>query len=280
VSSWWISSVLLASAVLGACAPSEPAATSQPAPRLASNPISSSGASRAVRLTLESTATDSGRSPFWLGALLVPPAGAHLYWINPGETGLATTAEFEVPRGYQSSAVQYPGPVSFRSERGAVSYGYAGAVALLVRVTPEVADRAATFRVRASWLSCDEICVQERGEAEFTIGPEYAGGTLQPFIERLPAAGDAIAVERIAARELLLHPPSGVTLLEYFPLAPLGLYESAPTSLAQSDGSLRVQLENDRPLRGVVRASVRGQTRYFEIGESPASVERAQPETQ
>jgi thiol:disulfide interchange protein DsbD len=235
-----------------------------------------SAVSTTVQLALHTTRLDD--SAFWLGALLTPPADAHLYWINPGESGLATTAEFHAPRGYRLSEVEYPGPSSWTSERGMVAYGYAGSTALLVRVMGDGSDLTARFSVFASWLSCDELCVKESGEASLDVGSAAPSTRqLDPFIARLPAPGSDISVERVGPTEVLLAAPLGVTLLEYFPLTPLALDERAPTSTPEAQGSVRVQLGNDRPLRGVVRALVQDETKYFELEES---VERAQPKSQ
>jgi hypothetical protein len=230
-----------------------------------------------VQLELHSDVSADGHSPFWLGALLVPPEGAHLYWINPGETGLGTTAEFQVPRGYRVSEVQYPGPVSFRSDRGAVGYGYTGKVALLARVTPDAPEAEDRFFVRASWLSCDDLCVEESGEAELRLGAATQTVSLAPFVERLPATEHDIVVRRLAAREVVLESADGITLLEYFPYARLGLDERAPAS-NRAEGRLLVTLGNDAPLHGVVRAAEHERIKYFEVREASSSVDGAQAE--
>lgn len=202
----------------------------------------------------------------------MPPEGAHLYWINPGETGLGTTAEFHVPRGYRVSGVQYPGPVSFRSDRGAVGYGYTGKVALLVRVTPDAPAAEGRFFVRASWLSCDDLCVEETGEAELRLGAATQTETLKPFVERLPLTEHTIVVRRVAAREVVLESPDSTTLLEYFPYAHLGVDERAPSSKA-AEGRLFVTLGNDAPLHGVIRAAEGERVKYFEVREAPPSID-------
>lgn len=270
-----IGSFPLALALVGAC-------TGTPAPGgvVPSPAVSAEAASTTVRLSLESSATQLDGSPFWLAARLVPPSGAHLYWSNPGETGLATTAEFEIPRGYQMSEVRYPGPVSFRSERGAVGYGYEGSVALLVHVTPDRRDDRARFGVRASWLSCDALCVQERGEAELELGAEaFPPADLEPFIAALPRAS-AMAVKRRSEDEALLEPEPGYTLLEYFPLEQYAPDERAPVSVPEPNGRLLVRHPPGRSLRGVVRGRFGDEVRYLEVVEPPPSLERTQPESQ
>jgi thiol:disulfide interchange protein DsbD len=239
------------------------------------------GQSTTVELTLVSDAPRLFGSPFWLGARLRPPDAAHLYWKNPGETGLATTAEFAAPDGYELSQVGYPGPESFTSDRGAVGYGYLGETVLLVRVTPRRADAEATFWVRASWLSCDALCVQESGQASLTLRRDASVESmpLDAFAARLPISGAAFTAEWTDETQVLLSGPEGARLLEWFPLGPIGVDERAPLSTPRDDRRLNVALGGHRPprrLEGVVRAETPEGVRYYEVDlATPSPVTRA-----
>jgi thiol:disulfide interchange protein DsbD len=231
---------------------------------------SSEPASATVALSLVADVPLLVDEPFWLGARLVPPSGAHLYWKNPGETGLATTAEFASPDGYELSVTQYPGPVSFVSERSLVGYGYLGETVLLARVTPTQGEHRATFLVRASWLSCDHVCVQESGQAELLLRRDAVGAAtpLEPFVERVPISGGPFAVEWLRDLEFTLAGPKGVTLVEWFDVPPIAVDDRAPTSTPLDDGRLHVALGTPtRPARleAVVRAETADGIRYFDV---------------
>jgi hypothetical protein len=228
-----------------------------------------------VTLELVSNATRLDEKPFWLAARFRPPPGAHLYWSNPGETGLATVAEFRSDTAYELSRTQYPGPVSFESERGATSYGYLGVAVLLTRVTPKATPPATTFFVHASWLSCDAICVKESGKAELRLSRDETrtAASLDQFIALLPVPTPELVATWSASDTFSLSGPAGVELLEYFPVAPLGPEEDAPRSEPQPDGKLRVVLAvpaaAEAPLHAVVRGRTGGEVRYFEAQLSP-----------
>jgi thiol:disulfide interchange protein DsbD len=104
----------------------------------------------------------------------------HIYWENPGESGLATEVTFEAPAGFEVGPVRYPGPVAFSSPGPVVSYGYAGRVLLSAPVeVPAGAQGSATFTADAFWLACRESCVRGQGKATLTL-PVLAPGREPP----------------------------------------------------------------------------------------------------
>lgn len=231
---------------------------------------SRSSAEATVQISLQANVNGIDGREFWLGVRLHPPEGTHLYWQNPGETGLATTAEFRAPAQYQLSAVKYPGPVRLPSERGATTYGYVNDAVLLVRVSPLAQTQEATFRVFGSWLSCGLVCVRETGEAELTLGVAdeiTETHSLDPFIAALPQPGDDIVVNWTSSNEVLLSHPE-FRLVEYFPVAPFGFEDRAPLVTARADGSLQVKLNRQTlpdPLVAVIAAEHDAQRLYFEL---------------
>jgi DsbC/DsbD-like thiol-disulfide interchange protein len=119
----------------------------------------------------------------------------HIYWENPGESGLATEVTFEAPAGFEVGAVRYPGPVAFSSPGPVVSYGYAGRVLLSAPVeVPSAAQGSATFAADAFWLACRETCVRGQGKATLTL-PVLAPGREPP-----PADADRAALNEHTAR--------------------------------------------------------------------------------
>lgn len=207
--------------------------------------------------------------PFWLAAHLRPPPGAHLYWKNPGETGLGTTAEFaSTDPSYEVSEARYPGPRSFASTRGAVGYGYEGDTFVLALVTPSAATAEAEFVVRASWLSCDAVCVQERGTARLELSSTQVAepAHLEDAIARLPVPA-AVETEWASPTRFTLS-AANAQLVEFFPVAPLAPGARAPRSSALSDGRLLVEL--DAPPEGpnlaaVLRVEKSDAPAYFEV---------------
>jgi len=140
-----------------------------------------------ARLVSEVTAV-APYSGFWVGLLLEIKPGWHTYWSNPGDSGLATHIQWELPGGMVAGAIRWPVPHRF-AIGDLMNYGYAGEVVLLTRMSvwpPAGADSPVTVAATANWLVCAHICIPQEGRFEL----------------RLPAADGAAAVDA-EARSLL-----------------------------------------------------------------------------
>lgn len=110
--------------------------------------------------------------PLWLGVRLDIAPGWHLYWDNPGDSGLPTRARVQAPPGYQVGAARYPGPLRFTLPGGVRIYGYEHHVTLPIEVRPPTGlspGGAAAFTARASWLACSETCVPGKADLSLTL---------------------------------------------------------------------------------------------------------------
>lgn len=94
--------------------------------------------------------------------------GWHLYWINPGDSGLKTTAEMKAPEGFTFEPLRYPTPEAFKSPGDITSYGYEHEVVLFSHF--EMSDpppEQSKIDIAASWLACKSSCI--RGKADTSI---------------------------------------------------------------------------------------------------------------
>lgn len=84
--------------------------------------------------------------------------GVHVYWRNPGATGLPTKIEWTGPAGFKFGRTQFPAPEAHYDEAlKETSYIHSGTARFLtpVKVPANIKPgETATFRVKASWLSC------------------------------------------------------------------------------------------------------------------------------
>lgn len=188
-----------------------------------------------VRLTLlaDATRVAAGQEVTLAARFDIAP-GWHIYWSNPGESGLATEAAFRAPAGFRIGPVRFPGPSRFDSPGDITSYGYQElAVLSAVAAAPDrLAGSRVQFSVQASWLACREVCVPGRGEAlmELEVArpaepsqpahPElfarHAAALPRPLSElgatpawRRDERQVALAIEVAGARRLEYFPPSG-----------------------------------------------------------------------
>jgi thiol:disulfide interchange protein DsbD len=150
------------------------------------------------------TAAVTGGKPFTLAITLKTNPGWHVYWSNPGESGIATSFAVELPPGFTAGPVQFPLPKKFVVPGDVTCYGHEGTSTFLVKITPpaEVPPGLPPIKVKATWLNCTEAqCVP--GDATLTV-PLKPGG-LPGATEGLFAAARAVLPG--APMELLREAP-------------------------------------------------------------------------
>ncbi|MBF2097241.1 MAG: thiol:disulfide interchange protein, partial [Gloeomargaritaceae cyanobacterium C42_A2020_066] len=93
----------------------------------------------------------------------------HVYWRNPGDSGMAPRLSWNLPPGTTVSEIQWPYPA--RLPAGPLlNFGYEGEVYLpmTVRATGRPGETL-TLRARADWLVCKEDCIPEQANLELTL---------------------------------------------------------------------------------------------------------------
>lgn len=121
-----------------------------------------------VELISAATALVPGRSA-WLGLRFVHEPHWHTYWINPGDSGLATKLSWKLPPDFRVGEISWPAPQRF-DVGGLFNFGYSGEALLPVRLdVPAGAKPGSTvpLAVEARWLVCREECIP--GKALLTL---------------------------------------------------------------------------------------------------------------
>ncbi|WP_197471671.1 MULTISPECIES: protein-disulfide reductase DsbD domain-containing protein [Methylomonas] len=93
----------------------------------------------------------------------------HTYWKNPGDSGLPTRIQYQLPPGASVGEIEWPTPEKFVLGP-VVNYGYQAQVTLLSPLTIAAdAPVGAPLRITADvkWLVCEEICIPQ--QASLTI---------------------------------------------------------------------------------------------------------------
>ena len=114
----------------------------------------------AVELVSDSSVVVPGET-FHLGVKFDLEPDWHIYWKNPGASGLPPEFTWTLPGGFEVGAVQWPAPES-TSLGGLVSYGYGGTVTFVVPVTaPEGLELGTEvpIQLELSYLACKELCL-------------------------------------------------------------------------------------------------------------------------
>ena len=116
--------------------------------------------------------------PLSLGLLLQHQPGWHTYWLNAGDSGLATQLNWTLPPGLQAGNTLWPIPQMIRVG-DMVNHGFEGQVLLgvPVQVDKGLAANAATLKIQlqASWLVCKQECIPQEGKFEIQL--PVAGST-------------------------------------------------------------------------------------------------------
>lgn len=185
-------------------------------PLLAANPVV--GMAEPVRAQLISAVSAYvPGEPMPVALRLQPQPGWHTYWCNPGDSGLETRIDWQLPAGASATPIAWPLPSRFDDD-GLVSFGYEGDTWLLTEITPPAsAEGEFTVKASAKWLACREACIPGGGEFTLTLAraesttPSPQAADFVAARDRMPVAVDWPAHYTIAngTVRIDLRPPAG-----------------------------------------------------------------------
>jgi len=96
----------------------------------------------------------------WAGITYTIPEHWHIYWQNPGDSGIATVMQWTLPAGITAGDIVWPTPERIE-EGGLVMYGYRNQVTLPVPLMPARDHVSGELSVTTNWLVCKDICIPE-----------------------------------------------------------------------------------------------------------------------
>ncbi|HZR71128.1 MAG TPA: thioredoxin family protein [Burkholderiales bacterium] len=256
---------LVALALAGGALAGAPASSDEPGAAggsTAAAPASPARRVAAPHVGVELVAQDRSAAParaLRLGVRFLLEPGWHVYWKNPGDSGLAPRVRWKLPPGWTGGEIQWPVP-----ERIAVGplvdYGYSGDVLLPASVTPgSDAPPGGSARVAADveWLVCREDCLP--GRADLALDVPVAAGPAEPDREhagafaaalaRLPRAASPGAITataddrsiRVRVASPSAHsPPAGE--VAFFPATPGLIDNAAPQEVVAGRDGLELVL--------------------------------------
>jgi DsbC/DsbD-like thiol-disulfide interchange protein len=111
---------------------------------------------------LASAAEVEPGNSFWVGVRFDIKPHWHIYWLNPGDSGMATSIDWALPDGWKVGNLQWPVPIKFTQPGDIVGYGYENQVVLMAKVTvPKDAKLDQTYEIAAesNWLVCKDVCI-------------------------------------------------------------------------------------------------------------------------
>lgn len=193
----------------------------------------------------------------WVGLLMDMDEGWHVYWRNPGDSGLAPQLTWTLPQGVNAGEVRWPYP-SRISAGPLTSFGYEKLVLLVVPLTMDV-DRTAgpsvSIKVRASWLACQVDCIPGEADLSLVLPLSLPGKDLRVSPEAVlfdqarkawpvvmpELAADVEASERVWLMRIKA-PYLKDSVVTFFPYNGEVLDHAAPQVLSGKDGTYELRL--------------------------------------
>lgn len=253
-----------------------------------------SGADRShvtVTLLSEVTQVQPG-APFTVGLRFELDEHWHVYWRNPGDSGMEPRVTWDLPKGFHASSVRWPAPIRISLEH-LVVFGYEEQVVLLVEITPPdnlVIGNNVQLTADIEWLVCDQVCVAGSGKRtlRLKVAPKLAKDSnvlalFDTYRKQLPTPSHQLGWKTSArlgkkTLDILLAPSDNVTFLPrsiwFFPNNG-GFIDNAGLQAVQRRGGelvLHVPLEstsNNVPDR-ITGLLVTDQGGWLETGDYPA----------
>lgn len=114
--------------------------------------------------------TIKGGEPFWIALKISLQPGWHVYWRNPGDSGLATQIDWSLPEGFTATPIQWLPPQRFEMEK-VVTFGYANEAYHLVQITPpqDLPSEPVILKAKASWLACKDSCTPGMADLDLNL---------------------------------------------------------------------------------------------------------------
>ncbi len=106
------------------------------------------------------------------GLLLKHQPQWHTYWLNAGDSGLATQLAWTLPAGLSAGKIVWPLPHKL-SVGGLTNYGYEGQILLVTPITVasnfQASSGATLLQAKAQWLVCRQECIPQEGSFQISV---------------------------------------------------------------------------------------------------------------
>jgi len=221
----------------------------------------------------------------------------HIYWENPGNTGLASTIRWSAPEGVIIGDLRWPYPEIYRNAH-LVDFVYFDEVTLYAPLEVP-ADWPAGKRIEVSaevdWLMCEEICIPGRGtvtlqlpvEAETIFDPKEKAA-FEATRAKWPTAIDSLSATFRKDSSTIQVSVEGVELppgqedgLFFFPLGPEIEPSGAQTWKSGKNGLVGNLVRSDygSDLPGTIRGVLYSPAGWVELGGRRALLVEATQKT-
>lgn len=192
-----------------------------------------------------------------VGVHFEPDEHWHIYWKNPGESGVSTDVVLE---GASFGELQWPIPRRYEAPGPIYTYGYNE----VVLFASTQADTPVEVRADVDFLVCEVDCIPARVQLSATIEPDASNDALERFASRVPQPGDVSLVGT--------WPALGETTTAQIACAGCTVdphrvfFERVDGVGIRTDEHVELHARSEsspQPLRGVLEAQVDGAPQYI-----------------
>jgi thiol:disulfide interchange protein DsbD len=199
--------------------------------------------------------------PIQVGLRLQHDPHWHTYWQVPGDSGLPTRIEWNLPAGFVAAAIEWPHP--HRLPVGPLmNFGYEGETLLLVTVQAPAelkAGTTSTLRGKAEWLECSDVCIPGSADISLSLAVKAAASpsrhaalfksarALVPEAKAGLVADATLDAQRI--RLGLAASDSSLKTLEFFPMEEARIEAAAPQTIGRDASGMALTLIAAPPVK-------------------------------
>ncbi|HLZ54275.1 MAG TPA: protein-disulfide reductase DsbD domain-containing protein, partial [Verrucomicrobiae bacterium] len=150
-----------------------------------------------VQLLLSADTARPGDT-IWAGVDMKMDPDWHTYWKNPGEAGMATKIQWQLPPGVTAGDIQWPLPEKLPPAE-VTTYGYNNEVMLLVplKVAADLKPgMVLDLKANVSWLECKAECIPGKAAVVAQLQTGYTNNvspdavTIDLWKSKVPKSGD------------------------------------------------------------------------------------------
>jgi DsbC/DsbD-like thiol-disulfide interchange protein/cytochrome c biogenesis protein CcdA/thiol-disulfide isomerase/thioredoxin len=119
----------------------------------------------------------------WLAVRFSMDVDWHIYWQNPGDSGIPPRFKWTLPEGVTAGAPHWPTPHRI-SVPPLMDFGYSGTIYFPVQlsVSPDFpVGRPIDVGLQVSWLVCKEVCIPGKGTIDLRL--RSANATARPVVK-------------------------------------------------------------------------------------------------
>lgn len=151
---------------------------------------------------------------FWVAFKIHTKPGWHVYWQNPGDSGMAPQLQWDLPKGFTAEPIRWLPPKRFQVAK-LMNYGYEGDAYFLVKMKNQANAAAGEqiLRTQANWLICNEDCVPESASLQLRVNLaddcviSDDNGEISAALDRLSAIGTLKGSGSFNERKISLRIP-------------------------------------------------------------------------